>query len=106
MWIPNQWHKFTQLIDYPNKTWRFFMDDIEYIGPDELGFRGNPPMPLDGMNVLSFSGDRGNEGVYMDDLRISAIPEPSSTLMLACGAFTLLGLAWRKFASQTKQCAS
>ncbi len=86
MWVPNQWHKFTQLVDYPNKTWRFFMDDEEYLAPDELGFRGNPPMPLDGINILSASTDRGDEGVYMDELRISAIPEPSTLALLVMGA--------------------
>ena len=46
--------------------------------------------------------------VYMDDfdgaslvgniagLRLAVVPEPGSTALLLCGAFTLLGFAWRK----------
>lgn len=85
-WVPDQWYKFTQFINYQNASWRFFMDDVEYVAPDTLGFRGTPP-PLDGINILS--QDSPGSGAYLDDLRIMAIPEPS-TLILA--AFGLLGL--------------
>lgn len=85
-WVPDQWHKFTQIIDYPNQTWRFFMDDVEYAAPDPLGFRGAPP-PLDGIHVLSQAS--AGTGVYLDELRIM-VPEPSTLTLLAMAAIGLL----------------
>jgi len=91
-WAPDRWYKFTQIVDYEDKTWRFFMDDVEYIGPDVLGFRGTPP-PMDGINILS---EVSGNGTYMDDLRISAIPEPGAIASLACGLAGLLAFASRR----------
>lgn len=92
-WVPDEWHKFTQIIDYPNKTWRFFMDDVEYLAPDDLGFRGTPA-PLYGINILS-NVSHGT-GVYLDHLRITAVPEPSALILLTIGTVGLLAYGWRR----------
>jgi len=44
----------------------------------------------------------GSEQLNIDAVSLTAvpIPEPSSTLMLACGAFGLLGYAWRRRSSK------
>ena len=38
----------------------------------------------------------GGTGVAMYGVAVTAIPEPGSIALLLCGAFTLLGFAWRK----------
>lgn len=96
-WIPDTWHKFTTIVDVPDNTFRFFMDDIEYVAPDPLGFRGIPSQ-LDSVNYLE---EVSGNGAYVDSLRItvpetSAVPEPSTLTLWSLGAITLVGIGWRR----------
>ena len=87
-WTPDRWHKFTTIVDVPENTYRFFMDDVEYLAPDPLGFRGTPSA-IDAINYLA---EVSGNGTYVDSIRV--IPEPA-TSVLACLAVVLSGCAWR-----------
>ncbi len=46
--------------------------------------------------TLSFRGVQSNDGVFMDDVSVTAIPEPGTLALLATGLLGLLCYAWRK----------
>ncbi|MBI2825227.1 MAG: hypothetical protein HYX69_11130 [Planctomycetia bacterium] len=83
-WSPDVWYKFTTISDVPTQTWRFFVNDVEYSAPDPLNFRGTPGY-IDGVNYLA---EVSGNGTYIDNVRITAIPEPATftSCLIAAGA--------------------
>jgi len=82
--VPNQWHKVSVLIDVPEQTYRFFVDDQEYIGPDPLNFQ-NGPTSIVGNDYMA------KNNAWVDLVRVS-VPEPSTLILLLTGAVILF--AW------------
>lgn len=66
-YVPDQWHRITQLIDVPNQTYRFFFDDTEYLAPELLDFRGTPTH----VSGVGFLAEVSGDGTYFDDLVVS-----------------------------------
>ena len=87
--VPNQWHKVSVLIDVPERAYRFFVDDQEYNGPDRLNFQ-NRPTSIVGNDYMA------KTKAWVDLVRVSAIPEPSTLALLTIGALGLLAYGWRR----------
>jgi hypothetical protein len=82
---PLQWYKVSTLIDQDAKTYRFFVDDQEYLAPDPLNFRGgsDPGFYIDRVDYLADSE------AWLDGVTVTytPVPEPScAVLLLGCVA--------------------
>ncbi len=88
-WEPNTWYKVSLIVDPAEQTFEFLVDDQRYDAPDPLGFRGSPAS-IDHISYLT------NTLLYIDDIRITAVPEPSALAGLAIGAAGLIVLAVRR----------
>jgi len=73
-WEPDRWHTIRQALDVRNRTWRFFFDDVEYVGPDPLGFRGTVTA-VNGLDILSHTS---GAGTYLDQLQITTADEQAT----------------------------
>lgn len=91
-WAPDTWYRITIDIDLPSQTWDFYLNGVQYISPDPLGFRGTPTS-LDRVQYLS----EGAGAVYLDALRIQAritgVPTPDTITLLSSG-LVCVSLAW------------
>lgn len=87
----NTWYKFNLIIDIPNNTYDIYRDgDLLASG---ASFRGSPTY----LNRVCFGATTAGivEG-YLDDLRITVIPEPATMLLLGSGLLGLAALGRRK----------
>jgi hypothetical protein len=67
---PGRWYKVTLRIDVPKQTWEFFVEDQRFESPKPLPFRAKVQY-LDYINFLV------EGGVYIDDLRVTRLPDPA-----------------------------
>jgi hypothetical protein len=86
-YTPNTWYKVSTIIDVPSQTYRFFFNDVEYLAPDPLNFRGD-------IHSIDFVDYLAQTDVYVDN--VSVVPEP--TAALAGSALSLLLLRRRRVA--------
>lgn len=68
---PLQWHKVSTLIDQKTKTYRFFVDNKEYVAPDPLNFRGGSEGGFY-INRVDYLAD---SEAWLDGIRVSSDPE-------------------------------
>lgn len=83
---PGEWYKVSTLIDQATQTYRFFVDDKEYLAPDPLNFRGgaDPGFYIDRVDYLADS-----EG-WLDGVKITTlVPEPSSIALFGIGMIAI-----------------
>ena len=81
----NTWYKFNLIIDIPNNSYDIYRDGN--LLASGASFRGSPTY----LNRITFGGTTaGIVTGYLDDLRITVIPEPITMLLFGSG---LLGLA-------------
>ena len=88
-WQPGVWYKVDILGDMTTRTWDFFLNDIKYIPPNPLGFRGSPAY-IDRV----FYQSEGSGSVFLDAVTI--VPEPSSLVLAAFGFIGLVVWGWRR----------
>ena len=89
-WSADTWYKVKLIVDVPDQTYRFFLNDVEYAAPDPLGFRGTPGQ----INRIRFLAEVSGNGTYIDELRIFGVPEPSALILLGCGGIMLIRRRW------------
>jgi hypothetical protein len=65
---PGKWYKVTLRIDATKRTWEFFVDDKRFQAPEPLRFRAKAAY----LNYINFLVDGG---VYIDDLRVTHLPD-------------------------------
>jgi hypothetical protein len=66
--VPGKWYKVTLRIDVAKHTWEFFVDGKRFESPKPLGFRGK-------VNYLDYINFLVEGGVYIDDLRVTRLPD-------------------------------
>jgi len=87
---PMEWQKVSLLIDPTTRTYEFYVDDQRFSSPTPLRFRSNMAS-INHLNYLS------NQQVWIDGIRVAAIPEPSTLALLAAvGAIGLATYGWRR----------
>ena len=87
--LPNVWNEISAAVDVNSQTWEFYFNDQKYA--KTLDFR-NPHVFVDRVTIGADSATRS----YVDNVRISIVPEPS-TYALALAGFAGVGLVgWRK----------
>ncbi len=102
------WHELTTVIDPVSRTWDIFLDGVEFLEPDPLGFRG-VPVNIDSIQFLNEIA--APEGSFVDAVTINtdlspppppppSVPEPSVSVLTALG---LLGFAARRRMSPRQQ---
>lgn len=79
--LPNQWNKYSLVLDAPTQSWYFLFNDHAYRADNPLPFV-NPTLFVDRVNMQA----AGTLTSYVDSITIAAIPEPS------CGVLTLSAL--------------
>jgi hypothetical protein len=87
-WSPDTWYKVSVDMDMVSQTWTFSVNDVQYVPPDPLGFRGTPSF----VNEIRYQSE-GSGPVFVDAVTI--VPEPSSAAIAAIGTIGLL-LAFRR----------
>ncbi len=70
-WEPDTWYQIDMLVDPATQTYDFYVDNVMYVAPDPLGFRGTPTA-LNRVRYLS----EGSGDVYLDALEISSLTDP------------------------------
>jgi len=88
-WEPDTWYKVSLIVDPPSRTFEFLVDDRKYIPPDPLGFRGTPSS-IDHIRYLT------STPLYIDDIRVTIVPEPTTMSLAAIGMTGFLGFGRRK----------
>lgn len=87
-WTNMEWHKVTLHVNPITQTFDFFVDNQKYEAPDPLGFRGTIPS-------VFFIEYLTSQAVWIDQLSIREIPEPSSFALAALGLLSLGCVDWR-----------
>lgn len=88
-WQPGVWYKITVHTDVASHTWDFAVNDVPYISPHPLGYRGSPTA-LNAVRYLS----EGSGLVFLD--AVTVVPEPSSLVIGLLGGLALIVLAWAR----------
>lgn len=88
-WTPMAWHHVALHIDPINQVFDLFIDGAKYHSPDPLNFRGN----INSIYQLEYL--TGSE-VWIDDLRVYSVPEPSTYAMAGLALLRLGAFAWRR----------
>jgi hypothetical protein len=91
-WQSNVWYKITVHANVATQTWDFAVNDVPYISPHPLGYRGTPTA-LTTVRYLS----EGSGLVFLD--AVTVIPEPSSLVLAAFGLAGLVAWGWRRHTS-------
>lgn len=76
---------------YDGSVYRTIDDPLELKGPGAAGTCGTTVNGIDGNIIVgSYIDSNGGHGF------VATVPEPSTVVLLAMGAVTILGLAWRR----------
>jgi Ca2+-binding RTX toxin-like protein len=79
----DQWDRLETRIDMTARTYDFFVNGVQYVPPDPIGFRGNPVA----LNVVSYLIETA-VGIYIDALEVT-LPVPGG--QPATAGDTLIG---------------
>lgn len=82
----NNWYELTQIINMDTKTWSWSIYDVTagvavYQSPTGLGFLSSPPS----IRELHFFSGSDNGLLYVDNVLLQAVPEPSAVGLLGLG---------------------
>lgn len=82
----NNWYELTQIIDMDTKTWSWSIYDVTagaavYQSPTGLGFLSSPTS----IRELHFFSGSDNGLLYVDNVLLQAVPEPSAAMLLGLG---------------------
>jgi len=92
----NNWYELTQIIDMDTKTWSWSIYDVTagtsvYQSPTGLGFLSSPTS----IRELHFFSGSDNGLLYVDNVLLQAIPEPSAIMLLGLGLVAVVVLRKR-----------
>lgn len=89
--IPYQWNKYSLIVDMNSKSYNFLFNDQLYGSPHPLTLM-NPMFYVDGINYSA----SGTLTTYVDNIRVTPVPEPSTAVLALLGAGALLYRARRR----------
>jgi hypothetical protein len=78
--LPNQWNQYSLIADTTTSTYSFLFNDQPFNSPHPLPFI-NPMFYVDGINLRA----AGVLTSYVDNVTVTAIPEPSTLVLGALG---------------------
>jgi hypothetical protein len=93
--LPNAWNEYSLIVNTNTDTYSFLFNNQPYNPPQPLGFR-NSMFYVDGINLRA----EGTLSSYIDDVTVTAVPEPSSVVLLLAASIAFGG--WR-FRQRLKQ---
>lgn len=87
--FPNRWYDVRLDVDVVSQTYKFYFENQPYAGGQALHFYTTEPF----LDRVDFMHSANVGAFYIDAIRMSAIPEPS-TLMLLIAAAGLVAACW------------
>jgi hypothetical protein len=84
--LPNQWNEYSLVVNSNTDTYSFLFNNQPYNSPHPLDFR-NSAFYVDGINLRA----EGTLTSYVDDVTVTAVPEPSSFVLAYVASVVLFG---------------